>query len=149
MTCWINADSIKPLVETSSSDEGIKEREDLQRILKQSIDVIAPDTLVIAEEYGEWEDSQRRIDILAVDRQARLVVIELKRTQNGGHMELQALRYAAMVSVMTFRRAVEIFQDYLGSEEKTGNPENILLDFFEWDEPSEEIFARDVRVILA
>ncbi|MFG3689544.1 hypothetical protein [Micromonospora sp. NPDC047740] len=30
------------------------------------------------------------------------MVIELKRTDDGGHMELQALRYAAMVSAMSF-----------------------------------------------
>jgi len=33
------------------------------------------------------------------------VVIELKRTNDGGHMELQAIRYASMVSAMTFERA--------------------------------------------
>jgi hypothetical protein len=41
----------------------------------------------------------------AADKQAWLVVIELKRTLDGGHMELQAIRYASMVSAMTFERA--------------------------------------------
>jgi hypothetical protein len=27
----------------------------------------APDVLVIAEEFGDWEDSRRRIDLLAID----------------------------------------------------------------------------------
>jgi len=30
----------------------------------------------------------------------------LKRTEDGGHLELQAIRYAAMVSTMTFDQAV-------------------------------------------
>ena len=55
--------------------------------------MIAPDTLVIAEEFSEWSGSQRRIDLLAIDRDANLVVIELKRTEDGGYMELQALRF--------------------------------------------------------
>ena len=46
---------------------------------------IAPETLVISEEFGEWEDSRRRIDLLGLDKDARLVVIELKRTEDGGH----------------------------------------------------------------
>ncbi len=57
--------------------------------------------------------SKRRVDLLAVDRDANLVVIELKRTEDGGHMELQAVRYAAMVSPMTFTQAVEVYGHYL------------------------------------
>lgn len=58
--------------------------------------------MVLAEEFGDWEESRRRIDILCLDSDARLIVVELKRTEDGGHMELQALRYASMVSRMTF-----------------------------------------------
>lgn len=47
---------------------------------------------------------------MGVDDNANLVVIELKRDDDGGHMELQAIRYAAMVSGMTFSRAVDVFQ---------------------------------------
>src|SRR5260221_9330087 len=85
---------------------GIKERTDLQRLLRRNISVIACDCLVLAEEYGSFEDSKRRIDLLALDTDANLVVIELKRDEEGGHMELQAIRYAAMVSKMTFNDAV-------------------------------------------
>ena len=80
---------------------GFSERNDLQRLLRDRIEILSPDTLVIAEEFSHWDDSKRRIDLLGVDRDAKLVVIELKRTEDGGHMELQALRYAAMVSTMT------------------------------------------------
>ncbi len=70
-------------------------------MLRQGIHVLSEDLLVVAEEYGLFEDSRRRVDLLALDRSGTLVVIELKRTDDGGHMELQALRYAAMVSTMT------------------------------------------------
>ena len=75
--------------------------------------------MVIAEEFGEWSESGRRIDLLAVDRDANLVVIEFKRTDDGGHIELQAIRYAAMVANMTWDQAKTAFQKYL-AENHTG-----------------------------
>jgi len=68
---------------------------------------------VIYNEYNIWNDSRREIDLLALDQNADLVVIELKRTQDGGHMELQAIRYAAMISRMTFTQVVAAHQKYL------------------------------------
>ena len=73
----LEKDRIVQLPETSFSAEGVKERQDLQRILRSSIEVLDPDLLIIAEEYGDWEESRRRIDLLALDRDAKLVVIEL------------------------------------------------------------------------
>ena len=98
---------------TQFGREGIQERTDLQAALRDKVTVISPDTLVIAEEFSEWTEGARRIDLLGIDKQANLVVIELKRDDTGAHMELQALRYAAMVSTLTFKRAVEIHQQYL------------------------------------
>src|SRR5229473_6946124 len=95
------------LTETTFSVAGIHERRDLQRLLREHIEVIAPETLVIFEEFRDWEDSKRRIDLLGIDKAANLVVIELKRTEDGGHMELQSIRYAAMVSPLTFEKAAD------------------------------------------
>lgn len=94
---------IQPLEETSFNLAGIQERRDLQRLLREHVDVISPETIVISEEFGDWEDSRRRIDLLAIDKEAKLVVIELKRTEDGGHMELQGIRYASMVSTLPIR----------------------------------------------
>ena len=88
----IGDDAIRPVELTSFGAAGLKERADLQRLLRDQVGVVAPDTLVIAEEFREWTESRRRIDLLAVDKAANLVVIELKRTEDGGHMELQAVR---------------------------------------------------------
>jgi hypothetical protein len=138
-----------PFEPTTFSDAGFKERADLQRLLKQQIGIIAPDTLVIAEEYGEWEDSRRRIDLLALDKNADVVVIELKRSEDGGHMELQALRYAAMVSKLTFEAAVDAFQLYLSSIGVEADARQRILEFLDWEEPDDEKFAQDVRIVLA
>ena len=138
-----------PVEATTFSDAGFKERDHIQQLLKQQIEVIAPDTLVISEEFGEWADSRRRIDLLAVDKDANLVVIELKRTEDGGHMELQALRYAAMVSALTFDEAVSTFEQYLSRTGQDIDARSRLLEFLDWEEPDAEQFPRDVRLVLA
>jgi len=145
----INSDHINKIAETTFSTVGLQERQDLQRLLREQIEIIAPDTLVIAEEFGEWEESRRRIDLLGLDKDANLVVIELKRTEDGGHMELQALRYAAMVSAMTFDKAVSVYGEYLSKAGRDVNAREAILQFLEWEEPDEDGFAQDVRIVLA
>jgi hypothetical protein len=107
-------EGLTPRPSAAFAELGIKERQDIQRLLRDDIGVLDEDLLVIAEEFGNWEDARRRIDLLAIDRDGRLVVIELKRTDDGGHMELQALRYAAMVSSMTFDDVVATYAAHLG-----------------------------------
>ena len=102
----INHEALIAVPRFTFGDAGLYERADLQRLLREHIEVIAPGTMLIAEEFGSWDDSKRRIDLLAIDGSANLVVIELKRDETGAHMELQALRYAAMGSKMTFHQAV-------------------------------------------
>lgn|GEM_PF-4487622 len=50
----------------------MKEREDLQRLLRAHVDVVSPDTLVIAGEFAQFKDSKRRIDLLGRSIPARL-----------------------------------------------------------------------------
>lgn len=145
----ITDEGIAPIAPTTFADARVRERNDLQRLLRDRIDIIAPDTMVIAEEFGHWEDSRRRIDLLAIDKNANLVVIELKRTEDGGHMDLQAVRYAAMLSTMTFAKAVAAFESYLESRSDDRDAEQLILEFLDWDEPNEEEFATDVRIVLA
>lgn len=145
--------TIAAIDETSFVAAGFKERADLQRLLRDNPGVIASDILVIAEEFGNWDKSQRRIDLLALDKDANLVVVELKRDTDGAHMELQALRYAAMVGRMTFDQAVDTYGRLLASRGNVGtqdaDPRSSILKFLEWDEPNEDAFAQDVRIVLA
>jgi 3-hydroxyacyl-CoA dehydrogenase len=45
---------------TSFQIENIFERKNLQDALKKQIEIIAPDCLVISEEFSEWSGSKRR-----------------------------------------------------------------------------------------
>lgn len=145
----LTGDRLIELPVTNFSSFGIRERYDLQRLLRDQVELISPDTLVISEEFADWSDSRRRIDLLGIDRQAKIVVIELKRSEDGAHMELQAIRYAAMVSAMTFERAAEIFGRYLHERNRTEDAKQSLLDFLGWTAPEEQAFGDDVRIVLA
>jgi len=137
--------SMKPLSPISLASAQVHERRALQRVLREQLRELLDDVLVIAEEFGDWDESRRRIDLLGIDREANLVVVELKRGDTGVHMELQAVRYAAMVSKMTFEQAVVAYERHLPDGT---NARADLLDFLGWDEPREDDFAQDVRIVL-
>lgn len=78
----IRDDKIEKIQRTTFKKQGIRELQDLQNMLKTQIEILSPDTLVVAEEFSDWKDSRRRIDLLGIDKSANLVVIELKRTES-------------------------------------------------------------------
>lgn len=145
----MTTDAFRPICQTSFAELKVRERDGLQKLLRTQIEVLGDDLYLLTEEFGDWDDSRRRIDLLAIDTQANLVVIELKRTNDGGHMELQAIRYASMVSTMTFERAEQIHAEFLT---RIGDPateaRTRILTFLGWEEPDEESFAPDVRIML-
>ena len=145
----ISDKNLTPLEKTTYSIEGLQERYDLQEAIRKNIEILAPDCLVIAEEFSDWEDSKRRIDILAIDKQANLVVIELKRDELGAHMELQAIRYAAMISTMSFSKACEYYQQYIMENNLEINARDEILEFVELDETELIDFGKDIRIVLA
>src|SRR5215469_13211936 len=130
------------------ANEKILERADLQRLLRARIDAIADDVLIVAEEFGAFADAKRRIDLLGIDRKGRLVVFELKRTADGGHLELQALRYAAMISTMTFDDLVGHYENYLATvePEAADQAQGRLADWL--DDGDSTVISRNVRIVL-
>jgi hypothetical protein len=142
----ISRESLEPVSTTTFAALKLRERDDLQRLLRDDLSVLDDSLLLIAEEYGDFAGSQRRIDLLALDRTAQLVVIELKRTTDGGHVELQALRYAAMVSTMTIEQLIDTHarQHALSSEESRR-----VLEEWVGDEGELVELSSKVRLILA
>lgn len=117
------------------------------------IDLIDPNLHVVAEEFGDFEGVNRRIDLLCLDRECKLVVVELKRTADGGHMELQALRYAAMISTMTFTQVVRAFAKYRKNRGAADHTEEAaradLLTWLDLGDDEEPVIPREVGVVLA
>ena len=66
-------------------------------------------------------------------------------------MELQAIRYAAMVSTLTFEKVVDVYADHLrriGHEQEI-DARTSILEFLGWEEEDEDMFAQDARIVLA
>ena len=147
----IDDNKITPLVLTTFAQQELRERDDLQALLKSCIDVISPNIKIVGEEFGEWEDSRRRIDLLGIDKSANLVVIELKRTEDGGHMELQAIRYAAMISTMTFEKLVTVYEKYLSDNKIEKDARNDLREFLDWKDRDleDQVLGEEVKIVLA
>ncbi len=123
----VTSQEFKPLAETSFEAERLYERNDIQRRLRDQPDVLEAGLFILAEEYGDWEESNRRIDLLALDSQGRLTVIELKRSDSDSLMDLQAIRYAAMVADMTLEHAVIAHRNYLRNRGRDeGEAEDIV-----------------------
>ena len=142
--------TLSPIPLTSFSSMGVYERKHLQKALRAQISAITPgvETMVIAEEFGDWVGANRRIDLLCLDKDRKLVVVELKR-EDGASMELQAIRYAAMISAMRFEQAVEAHRKYLTSIGSESDPERAIRDFLELDDGERVELDEEVRIVLA
>lgn len=147
----ISDNSFKKLDETNFHRESLLENTHLQKYIANSIEVLGNDLLVVSTEFSNWQDSSRRIDILCVDKEGKVVVIELKRTLDGGFMDLQAIRYAAMVANITYEQTLNCYTDYLKKTNQSIDAEESLSKFLNLDSEggvSKDDFGKNVRIIL-
>ena len=134
------------------SHAGIKE-EMLRDLLVAHLDQLDEERrlMVLACEYSSWSDASRRIDVLAIDEHQNLVVVELKRTHDGGHAELQALRYAAMLSTHSFGNVVQALVHHrrkTNAQATADQAEADLLEFLGKADASEVTLGKIPRIIL-
>ena len=156
--CKMEDEKLIPISETSYKDSNLEEPTFLRPLLRKSIedgsiDGILPDLMIVAEEFNAWSNSNRRIDLLAVDRDANLVVIEIKRSSHGDHSELQAIRYAAMIADLRFENAAEALHRHMVNSGDEGatleDASKQMIDFFGWREPDETLFGQEVKIVIA
>lgn len=121
----------KSVPKMSIKQAGYTENE-VRDLVASDISKFLPDLKTIATEFSRWEDSSRRVDILAIDKRRNLHVIEFKRDNDAAHAELQALRYAAMLSVLSIKDLVQAGLTYRKKQDDTITEESWeteLLDF--------------------
>lgn len=92
-----------PLRHTELASEGFLERQHLQEWLIQNPQILGDDILIVTSEFDRWQTAagdpkKDRLDVLGIDSTGQLVLAELKRGPAASHVDLQALKYAALVS---------------------------------------------------
>jgi hypothetical protein len=101
-------------------EAGLKERSDIQQMIRSSPDdffaEMGESLMLIGEEVRPTDDVDDRIDLLAVDDSGAAVVIELKR---GSHklQLLQALSYAATISAWQAEQFLELRAELLSKSD--------------------------------
>lgn len=96
------------------TEAGLLERQHLQEWVLAHPQILGEDLLVITFEFDRWMTSAgaatwERLDVLAVDREGRLVVAELKRDRAPDAVLVQALNYAAMASRFNLDLLTEVY----------------------------------------
>jgi len=105
-------DKAKKIQAGSFSELKIWERRHIQEWIRINPELLGEDLLIVSIEFDHFSNSADRLDVLAVDRLGNLVVIELKRDPVAGFADLQAIRYAAMVSSMTIELLLQHYITY-------------------------------------
>src|SRR5215467_12579382 len=87
--------SIVPLTVRSFGELGFNERYNLQEWVAKEPSCLGEDLLVIQKEFAGFSDTHERLDLLAIDKDGRLVLIENKLDDSGSDVTWQALKYAS------------------------------------------------------
>jgi hypothetical protein len=99
----------KPVDPESFADLGVLEVQHIEKWLAAVPEVLGEELLVVTTQFAGFDKTKERSDILALDRAARLVVIELKRDVSGSRQDLQALRYAAYCATLSLDDLLDLY----------------------------------------
>jgi len=123
--------------ETDLKSHDILERQDIEKWVENYPDIVGEELFILTTEYDKFDKTDERLDLLALDRAGNLTVVELKRDDSGKNVELQAIKYAAYCSTLTFEEVIRLYQQYLGRKGKQVDDETTkkqILEFIDNDE---------------
>ena len=141
------SNSLERLDERKFAEINVREREHLQEWIVKNPEVL-DDLLIIQKEFDGFNDTAERLDLLALDRAGRLVIIENKLDDTGRDVVWQALKYTAYCSTLTTEQIVMIYQQYLEREGRQESALENILDFLDLEEDNLHLNGRDQRIIL-
>ena len=114
---------------TTFKEQKLKERQHLQEWIAKNPEVLGEELLVIQKEFDGFSDTHERLDLLALDKGGKLVVIENKLDDSGRDVTWQAIKYASYCSSMSQDEIVSIFAKYLNGSEEDAREK--ILSFFD------------------
>ena len=136
-----NLDTAKKIQAGSFVELNIWERQHIEEWIRTNPEMLGEDLLIVSIEFDRFSNSNDRLDVLALDRSGNLVVIELKRDPASGYADLQAIRYAAMVSSMTIELLLPYYisyrKKYYDESLSVGEAHDQIVEFVESDTFSE------------
>lgn len=142
------ATEVKP---DSFADLKLSERFDLQEWVISTPSLLGEDLLVITSEFDRFDRTSERLEVLMLDRDGKLVVVELKRSAVGTAADLQALRYAAYCSTLSPEDTIELYAAFhgrrAGQEISRDEARKAIIEFVE--DPAFEEVDNKPRIILA
>ena len=119
------------------SELGFKERDNLQEWVANNPECLGEDLLIIQKEFNGFNDTNERLDLLALDKQGNVVVIENKLDDSGKDVTWQVLKYASYCSSLTKSQLTDIYQQYLLKQGKSEDAKENISDFINNIEYSE------------
>lgn len=142
--------SIKPLKARSFLELGFKERQNLQEWIAKYPSCLGEDLLIIQKEFAGFSDTQERLDLLALDKKGRLVIIENKLDDTGKDVTWQALKYASYCAGLKTESICAVYQEHLTRTGQQGVAAELIADFLEVADLSEVTLNRSVsqRIML-
>lgn len=123
-----------PLEAKRFGELNISERFHLQEWLVRSPESLGEDLLIIQKEFDGFKDTRERLDLLALDKEGRLVVIENKLDDSGRDVVWQALKYVAYCSTLKKAELIDIYQGYLNRWDEGADAKTKLCEFLEVDD---------------
>lgn len=126
--------SVHSLEEKTFSSLGFRERDHLQEWIAKNPSVLGEELLIIQKEFSGFDETNERLDLLALDKNGALVVIENKLDDSGRDVTWQALKYASYCSNLTKENVIEIYQDHLDRVDPGSRADKKLNDFLDYEE---------------
>lgn len=142
--------SFIPSTETDFKTHELMERRDLEKWILNYPDILGEELMIITTEYDKFDKTKERLDLLALDKDGKLVVIELKRDETTKAVELQAIKYAAYCSTLTMDDLIELRKEFIEKSGKIRGIEEIKEELFDFIENEDfEKLDDKPRIILA